>query len=286
MREGALPSLANQASVIQDVLALAKRENFRVNVIEAFDQPWKRALEGTVGGHWGFFDNGTRDFKFKWGAPVSSHPYWIWQAFGGIAFAGLIVLAALRENKVVAVPVWLAVSAIAMVSGITIGWAIENAVYESFGAGGVARSTALIFLALAVPPLTAGALVSGRALPQFSDILSQDIPLDSRGRALGWLVIGVTVVAVMTALGLAFDPRYRDFPYAPLSSAIVPLFILVMFSAHKARSVAGALAAIVLVLCAAFMIWNEALANWQALWLAGLFALLALTLMPVRAARS
>jgi len=24
------------------VLALAKRENFRVNVIEAFDEPWKR----------------------------------------------------------------------------------------------------------------------------------------------------------------------------------------------------------------------------------------------------
>ena len=51
MREGALPSPANQARVIQDVLALAKRENFRVNVIEAFDEPWKRALEGTVGGH-------------------------------------------------------------------------------------------------------------------------------------------------------------------------------------------------------------------------------------------
>src|SRR5262249_26004037 len=53
MREGALPSPANQARVIQDVLALAQRENFRVNVIEAFDGPWKRALEGTCGGHRG-----------------------------------------------------------------------------------------------------------------------------------------------------------------------------------------------------------------------------------------
>ena len=32
---------------------LAKRANFRVNLIEAYDQPWKRQLEGTVGGHWG-----------------------------------------------------------------------------------------------------------------------------------------------------------------------------------------------------------------------------------------
>ena len=53
MREGALPSPVNQARVILDVLALSKREHFNVNVIEAFDQPWKRALEGTVGGHWG-----------------------------------------------------------------------------------------------------------------------------------------------------------------------------------------------------------------------------------------
>src|SRR4249919_447255 len=49
MREAALPSPVNQARVIQDVLALSKRENFHVNVIEAFNQPWKRALEGTVG---------------------------------------------------------------------------------------------------------------------------------------------------------------------------------------------------------------------------------------------
>ncbi len=57
MREGALPSPSNQARVIQDVLALAAREKFHVNVIEAFDEPWKRALEGTVGGHWGLLDD-------------------------------------------------------------------------------------------------------------------------------------------------------------------------------------------------------------------------------------
>ena len=87
MREGALPSPANQARVIQDVLALAAREKFRVNVIEAFDEPWKRALEGTVGGHWGLLDDATRAPKFAWGEAVSNHPLWRWQAAGGIFFA-------------------------------------------------------------------------------------------------------------------------------------------------------------------------------------------------------
>jgi glucan 1,3-beta-glucosidase len=291
MREGALPSLANQASVIQDVLALAKRANFHVNLIEAFDQPWKRALEGTVGGHWGLFDNASRDFKFAWGAPVSSHPDWIWQALGGIAFASLIFFAALRaqeEEETAPTSLWLAVAVIATAGGVTIGWAIENATYESFGAGGVARSLALIAVALAAPPIAANALLARRALPQFADVLTDVDALDRPARALGWVLIAVTVLAVMTALGLAFDPRYRDFPYAPLTGAIAPLFVLALLGARTGgpQSLAEILSAAVLGLCAAFICWNETLANWQSLWLCGLLVLLAATLLRPRAARS
>ena len=34
-----------------EILQLARQENFRVNLIEAYDQPWKRMWEGTIGGH-------------------------------------------------------------------------------------------------------------------------------------------------------------------------------------------------------------------------------------------
>src|SRR5580704_5021962 len=94
MREGALPSPANQALVMHEVLALAKRESYRVNLIEAFDQPWKRYLEGTVGGHWGLHDAVARQPKFAWGKALSNHPYWRWQALGGVAFAALVFAAA------------------------------------------------------------------------------------------------------------------------------------------------------------------------------------------------
>src|SRR6185369_233954 len=60
MREGALPSRTNQARVVSEILDLAKREKFRVNLIEAYDQPWKRQLEGTVGGYWGLIDDAYR----------------------------------------------------------------------------------------------------------------------------------------------------------------------------------------------------------------------------------
>jgi exo-beta-1,3-glucanase (GH17 family) len=53
MRDGALPSRINQARFNSEILDRAKQENFRVILFEAYDEPWKRQWEGTVGGYWG-----------------------------------------------------------------------------------------------------------------------------------------------------------------------------------------------------------------------------------------
>jgi hypothetical protein len=53
------------------VVATAKAENWKVNFIEALDQPWKRLL-GVVGGYRGLFDDTSRKLKFRWGEPVSN----------------------------------------------------------------------------------------------------------------------------------------------------------------------------------------------------------------------
>src|SRR6201989_3221230 len=73
MRDGALPSRTNQARVVSEILNLAKQENFRVNLIEAYDQPWKRQLEGTVGGYWGLFDSDKRAVKYPPGQTISNY---------------------------------------------------------------------------------------------------------------------------------------------------------------------------------------------------------------------
>ena len=69
-RERALPGLVEQASFIRGFLAYAHERGLDYNVIEAFDQPWKRALEGTVGGYWGVFSEG-RASKFPLTGPVA-----------------------------------------------------------------------------------------------------------------------------------------------------------------------------------------------------------------------
>jgi exo-beta-1,3-glucanase (GH17 family) len=76
MRAGALPSRTNQARVVSEILAMAKRENFRVNLIEAYDQPWKRQLDGTVGGFWGVIDAMQRMLTVPPGVPISNFAQW------------------------------------------------------------------------------------------------------------------------------------------------------------------------------------------------------------------
>lgn len=56
MRGESLPSLGSQAEFIRGFLNIARQNGWNYNIIEAFDQPWKRASEGAVGGYWGLFD--------------------------------------------------------------------------------------------------------------------------------------------------------------------------------------------------------------------------------------
>jgi exo-beta-1,3-glucanase (GH17 family) len=276
MREGALPAPFNQARVIHEVLAVAKRDGFRVNLIEAFDQPWKRRLEGTVGGHWGLLDGGTRERKFAWGAPLSNHPAWPWQAAIGIALAAAVFLAAGRAERRPTATQWLGVAVTALVSGILIGWAVANAPLESLGVGGWAHSLVMVAIAVGSPVAGAAALVRNRPVPAFSRVLAraEARPKDGLVLALGMTWIVLCVIATEVALGLAFDPRYRDFPFAPLGAAGVPFLVLALIGkgVPRRRDIAETAMAAVLGASTVYIAWHEGFANWQAVALCAVFA--------------
>jgi exo-beta-1,3-glucanase (GH17 family) len=296
MREGALPSPANQSRVISDVLARAKRGNYRVNVMEAFDQPWKEALEGAVGGHWGVLDADTGRLKFSGGTPVSNHPHWQLQAAAGVALAAVVFgagLAARRRAWAANAPMrmaWIGVAVMALIPGICAGWAVENVPIESMGLGGWARSLVMAGLALAAPAAAAAALMHKTAVPGFALLLgpSKQRPRDRLALLLGSLFIAVTVIALQVALGLVFDPRYRDFPFAPLTAAALP-FLVIGLIGHRSqgrRGLAETTSASLLGGTAIYIALNEGFANWQALWLCAVFVGLAFTLMRARDVQS
>src|SRR6516164_1455864 len=140
MREGALPSRANQARVASEILSLAKAQNFRVNLIEAYDQPWKRRLEGTVGGYWGLFDSVRRQLKYPPGEPISNFPFWKWYMGAGLALSVLVfAVAGLTLRRRPWTPrftAWLGVGISATSAGILLGIAADKMFYESYGWGG------------------------------------------------------------------------------------------------------------------------------------------------------
>lgn len=296
MREGALPSRANQALVTQNVLAWAQHEHFRVNLIEAFDQSWKRQLEGTVGGHWGLLDGTSREPKFLLGHPVSNHPFWRLQAGLGLGLAALVLgvaAAARRGEPRLNEPFtmrWGGVAAIALVAGALIGWAIENLPLESLGVGGWVQSSVMAGLAILAPPAAAMALLRRRKVPSFAEVLGRPVapPHDWLARALGLGFAVLCVIALESALGLVFDPRYRDFPFAPLTAAALPFLVLSLAGGEPEgeRGLAETVMAAAFAGSAAYVAINESFANWQSLWLCAVFLAIAVTLFRARDARS
>jgi exo-beta-1,3-glucanase (GH17 family) len=293
MREGALPSRANQAKVVSEILALAKRENFRVNLIEAYDQPWKRQLEGTVGGYWGLIDAVKRAVKYPPDEAISNFPQWKLQMGAGMALSILVFGAAwltLRRRPWTPRPAaWLAVAISGTAAGILLGVAVDKMLYESYGIGGWLKWGALLAAGIASPMLCANALMSGRALPTFLELVG---PRDQRTRSvltflLGATLLVTTLIGAETALGFIFDPRYKDFPFAALTMAVLPFWTLMALNRPQegARPIAEAVFAGVLAAAALYTGFNEGKDNWQSLWTCALFVLLAVTLWRARAAQ-
>jgi glucan 1,3-beta-glucosidase len=294
MREGALPSPSSQARVLHEVLGAAKRGNYRINVIEAFDQPWKRALEGTVGGHWGLYFDTNREPKFVWGAPLSDHPHWRLQAAGGVAFAALVFLAGWygrRNGERQSLATWLTVALLAASAGVALGLTIEKLPLESLGLGGWLRGLLLAAASVAVPLIGAVALMRNAQTPSFAGVLGAGAnrPADRLSLALGFGLIAVCILAVQAALGLVFDPRYKDFPYAPLAPAAIAYWVLAFARprpAARGDGVSERLTAAVLGLSALYIVPNESLQNWQAVLFAVLLLVLTATLLRLAGVRN
>jgi len=290
MREGALPSRTNQARVVSEILGLAKQENFRVNLIEAYDQPWKRQLEGTVGGYWGLIDSVQRAVKYPPGEAISNYPFWKLQMACGMALGVLVFGAAFltlrRRPWTPRLASWIAVGLSATSAGMLLGVAADKMFYESYGFGGWLGWGALLAAAIASPLLCTNALMSGRSLPTFLELVG---PRDMRNASaltvlLGAVLFVTTLIGTETALGFVFDPRYRDFPFAALTMAVVPFSTLTLLNRPQqgARPITEAVFAALLAGAGLYTIFNEGSDNWQSLWTCAVYFLFAVTLWRAR----
>jgi glucan 1,3-beta-glucosidase len=276
MRDGALPSRINQARFVSEILAAAKNEGFRVNLFEAYDEQWKRQWEGTVGAYWGLIDREDGAVKYPPGGAVSNYPFWKLQLGCGLALGVSVFGAAWSTLRRRPLPPpgpasWFAVAISATVGGALAGICAETMFYESYGLGGWLVQGLLSATAIAAPLLASHALMSGRWLPTFVELIG---PREGRSSnpatvLLGLTLIATTLIAAETALGLVFDPRSRDFPCAGLTMAVVPFWTLTLLNRPKpgARTLAEAVFAGLFAASALYILFNEGLDNWQSVWI-------------------
>ncbi|HYD31246.1 MAG TPA: glycosyltransferase [Azospirillaceae bacterium] len=83
-RRGSEASQVNQAKFIRNFLNIAAQRRLDYYIMEAFDQPWKRELEGTAGVSWGLWD-AHRQPKFPMADDVVELRNW--KAMCGISIA-------------------------------------------------------------------------------------------------------------------------------------------------------------------------------------------------------
>ena len=234
-REGAQPGRVEAARFLRGFVARAHREGWHYNLIEAFDQPWKRVQEGAVGGYWGLFDAERRD-KGILSGPVSDLPAWRYCLIASLLlWLALLPFGGLRQAA--------ALLAACAGASATVFHLHQMLLYSR----GFAES--LWFLALGLGSLAATLLL---ATPARRPVRWRD-PV---------LLLALALAAV-EMLGLAVDARYRHFPIAPF---LLPALALWQIRVEDPLARARARVLGILLLGAVpVVLWQETLLNTEAL---------------------
>jgi len=220
-RDGAIPGRVEQSAFVRDLLLLRPFIAQDFNVIEAFDQPWKRSFEGAMGGYWGMFDaHGQARVSFS-GSVVEDAQWWRGLAGAGLGalvgalfayFAGRSVAARRTRDapRHGLYTVLIACFGGGMLGAIcatqflmSVWW--DRSPFEaavSMGLGGVGAASSVLSLSqLAVAISSNPAQTTNKGASQ----------------ALTWMAdaarLCVLFCAASAALIVLLDPRYRPFPW-------------------------------------------------------------------------
>lgn len=97
-RKAATADEAEQAKFLRRFLERAAQKKYTYYVMEAFDQPWKRTNEGSVGAYWGVYD-AQRNPKFEFVDPIIGLPEWQTLAILSVVIAAIIFSLLLRDSS-------------------------------------------------------------------------------------------------------------------------------------------------------------------------------------------
>jgi len=199
-RRDARASLVNEARYLREFLIYANSVDMPYNVIETFDQPWKRAQEGTVGGYWGIYDVHAQP-KFAMKGPVVEEAHWYRGMYAGAAGALLFALVVAWRRAWRGAGGWLASLLAGFAAGTALAWQYRQMIYACRDVLEWTISGTACVLALVT-----ALMLARRIVARLTGSVSPN------GWRLRWWRAGWMFVLALLGLLLVFDGRYRDFP--------------------------------------------------------------------------
>jgi exo-beta-1,3-glucanase (GH17 family) len=236
-RADARPGRLAQARFVREFTSWAASQGVSYNLIEAFDQPWKRIQEGTVGGYWGMYDARGRP-KFPLQGPMAEDPHWRQGVWGAMSGAVLLMLAGVILSRRLGRPKLLLLGLAGLAGGAVavMQWRYLSTTSRSLSewlAGGAIALVGWLLYALIL--LAIGSHHPGKRLPQPAGAVEALRGLDQRQlrpqpidrhRGLGLLRFALLLGFAFIELGLALDPRYRGFPTCLYAMPVMALLLL------------------------------------------------------------
>ena len=216
-RGSAVPGIREQTRFMRAWLEVAPPD---YNLIEAFDQPWKRDLEGAMGGHWGILDAQGQS-KVSWQGPLAPNvdaAALIKALLGGLVGGGVLgaFMARGRGAQYATPSAWIAVG---LLAGACVGPLV------------VLQIEMIALWGRSAMELTLGSLYALLGLATTLMALAFALSGQHRHR----LVIGIGLLLALTvaqALTLVLDGRYRPLIWPIL---IAPALGLLLAWASRLR---------------------------------------------------
>jgi len=202
-RGWAVPSVANEAKFIRSLIQVSKKNGFDLNIVEAFNQPWKSALEGVVGANWGLL-SADRKPVFPLTGKVVENPDWTSRLLVSTLILLLAVACYFKPLSQLPLPrmaLFLAFAqllASLLVTQADELWATSFNLLQSAGTAAIVAINALLAVCL-----------TRRAMA----VLNREPANEKLGAWLQAIYLALIALAVYKTYMLALDGRYISFPY-------------------------------------------------------------------------
>ncbi len=264
MREGAMPSASSQAIFTRGFVKMAEDDGWKYNYIEAFDQPWKRASEGAVGGYWGLFDADRADKNILHGF-VSDYPHakFLFIASFILSLVGLFWFLKMQECACGKSPKWF----LALFGGsVGLVWQANQYFYVSrnlleYGWAILCLLLAFLLWLKIVRYLISEEITMRGSMSRFMAVITLNEPKGVTFWEDLLHILSVSVVLVM-ALSLAFDGRYMNFQIGALG--IIAFSYLIIYLSTERKELNGMLekiSGLAIFICALQILLQESARN-------------------------